>query len=350
MSSPILSVIIPCYNNGLYLAKLLDCCLRQTYQEWEVIVIDDGSTDETPDIVRRYTIKDSRIQFYHRNREPKGSVVCRNIGFEKSSGKYIIHFDADDLISDTCFEHRVAFIENRPNIDYASFCAKVFVDENNLPNYETKTVTYGVGVKTGDILEDFLTTNYSFSVWNNIYRREAIAEYPWDEAVKIQTDFSFIVPGILRGMRHAFADYKEVDYYYRYFPDKKKSSNMCSNFVTPEKCKSTLYLFGNVFTWLKQRKDYEVRKQQFLRFIVLQFERLLKGGSVDDTDEYVLFLGNYYSEDIVMRLKTIQRKCYRLKNTRVRDAYLDFSIYRNFHYRIYRTQFIHTVAKMLLHR
>ena len=350
MSSPILSVIIPCYNNGFYLAKMLDCSLRQSYQEWEVIVVDDGSTDDTPEIVSHYTEKDSRIRFYHRNRQPKGSVVCRNIGFEKSRGKYIIHFDADDLFSDMCFAHRVEFMENHPDVDYASFCAKVFTDEDNLPSYEAKVVTYGVGIKTGDLLEDFLTTNYSFSVWNNIYRRSAIENYPWDENVKIQTDFSYIVPGILRGMKHAFADYQEVDYYYRYFPDKKKSSNMCSNFVTPEKCKSTLYLFGNVFRWLTQREDNEERKQQFLRFVVLQFERLMKGGSINDTDDYLVFLDNYYSEEIISRLKAIQKKYYGLSNPKIKDAYLDLALYRHFHYKIYRTQFTHAIAKMVLCR
>lgn len=348
MSVPVLSVIIPCYNNGFYLAKMLDCCLRQTFEEWEVIVVDDGSTDDTPEIICHYQEKDSRIRFYRRQRQPKGSVVCRNIGFEKSHGKYIIHFDADDLISDTCFEHRVNFMERHTNVDYASFCAKVFTDENDLPSYDTKVVTYGVGVKTGDLLEDFLTTNYSFSVWNNIYRRNVIEDYPWDERVKIQTDFSYIVPGILRGMKHEFANYKEVDYYYRYFPDKKKSSNMCSNFVTPEKCKSTLYLFGNVFNWLSRRDDYEMRKQQFLRFIILQFERLIKGGSLNDIDDYVSFLSNYYSEDIVNYLKTIQMKCFGFMSPKIRDVYLNVSLYRKFHYRIYRMQFIHAIAKIFL--
>ena len=94
-----LSVIIPCYNNGKLLAEMLDCCLRQTYSDWEVIIVDDGSTDDTSSIVSEYVQKDARIQYHTRERSPKGSVVCRNIGFELSSGKYIIHFDADDLIS-----------------------------------------------------------------------------------------------------------------------------------------------------------------------------------------------------------------------------------------------------------
>ena len=348
--TPVLSVIIPCFNNGYYLAKMLDCCHRQTFQNWEVIVVDDRSTDDTPVVVKRFEEKDSRIKFYSRERQPKGSVVCRNIGFDYSSGEFIIHFDADDLISNTCFEHRVKFMKDHPDVDYASFCAKVFTDENNLPGYDTEVLTYGVSIKTGDLLEDFLSTNYSFSVWNNIYRRDAIAKYPWDEAVKIQTDFSFIVPGILRGMKHAFSNYKEVDYYYRYFPDKNKSTNMCSNFVTPEKCKSTLYLFENVFNWLEQRDDYEVRKQQFLRFIVLQFERLIKGGDKNDADAYIDFLKKYYTEDMIGCLKAIQEYCYKISNSKLRDAYLNYKLYRQFHYKIYKIQFIHTIAKMVLCR
>lgn len=350
MELPIVSIIIPCYNNGYYLTKMLDCCLRQTFHKWEVIIVDDGSADDTPALIENYVCKDARIKFFRRDRQPKGSVVCRNIGFEKSSGKYIIHFDADDLISDTCFEHRVRFMEEHPDIDYASFCAKTFTDENNLPRYDSKVATYGVSIKTGDLLEDFLTTNYSFSVWNNIYRREAIKDHPWDEAVKIQTDFSYIVPGILRGMRHAFAGYTEVDYYYRYFIDKKNSNNMCSNFVTPEKCRSTLYLFENVFDWLDQRGDKEIRKRQFLRFIVLQFERLIKEGSRNDTDEYVIFLSKHYSETIVGRLTRIKEHCYRINNQTKKNAYLNLMLYYYFHYKIYMIQFVHVVAKMFLHR
>ena len=97
MAVPQLSVIIPCYNNGPLLSEMINCILRQTYDDWELIVVDDGSTDDTPAIVGNFAANDSRIRLVQRDREPKGSATCRNIGFDHSRGRYIKHLDADDL-------------------------------------------------------------------------------------------------------------------------------------------------------------------------------------------------------------------------------------------------------------
>ncbi len=152
-----LSVIIPCYNNGTYLKEMMECCLRQTFSDWELVIVDDQSTDgSTQQIVKEYSEKDSRIKFYIRERQPKGSVVCRNIGFDHSTGEYIIHFDADDLISDTCFEKRVKFMEENPDLDYASFPAKSFINGKPLPEYDG-TASFGMSKGDKDLLYYFLS-------------------------------------------------------------------------------------------------------------------------------------------------------------------------------------------------
>src|SRR5699024_11650042 len=109
MHIPRLSIIIPCYNNGILLSEMLGCILHQTYDNWELIIVDDGSTDDTPEMVTAFAATDSRIRLIRRDREPKGATTCRNIGFDHAQGEYLMFFDADDLISDTNFERRVAF-------------------------------------------------------------------------------------------------------------------------------------------------------------------------------------------------------------------------------------------------
>ena len=96
-----LSAIIPCFNNGYLLSEMIECVISQSYEDWELIIVDDKSMDNTLEIINKYIIKDNRIRLYVRDREPKGSVTCRNIGLMHSTGKYIIHLDADDLISNT---------------------------------------------------------------------------------------------------------------------------------------------------------------------------------------------------------------------------------------------------------
>lgn len=348
--SPKLSIIIPCYNNGKYLVKMLDCFISQTSKNWEVIIVDDGSTDETPILIKEYTLKDQRIKYYSRNRQPKGSVVCRNIGYNYSTGKYICHLDADDLVSQTFVEHRVQFMEDNPDIDYASFCAKTFKDgDSSLQTYDTKVTTYGVKANNGDILEDFLSANYSFSVWNNIYRKESIKDLPWDENVKIYTDFSFIVPGILKGLKHKFADIREVDYFYRTYSGKNTASiNMCSNFVSEEKNKSTLYLFKKTLDSLKSRKDYQLRKKQFERFVILNFERLIKGNDQDQITNYILFTKEYMDEELAKKFEKINSKTKNIKNFRKFECFLYWKLLTTLKQSYYRSFFIHSFVKLII--
>lgn len=293
-----LSIVIPCYNNGEYLSKMLDCCIRQSFQDWECIIVDDGSTDNTPETCMQYVQKDSRIKFYKRDRQPKGSVACRNIGFSHASGKYIIHFDADDLISDTCFEKRVAFMEEHSDCDYATFPAMSFTDENNLPVYDESKTIFGISKGYTDLLESFLRSDYSFSTWNNIYKREAIKNVLWDEKVAIYTDFSFIVPCILKGLTHYFCNVKEVDYYYRV---NHSANAMTAVFVSYQKHLSTLYLYNKTLNSLKDRPDFNLRRQQFKPMISVHYERLLHTGNTQYLKEFLILIRKHYSTFYALR-------------------------------------------------
>lgn len=346
MNDSILSVIIPCYNNGEYLIQLLECFKRQTSDSWEIIIVDDRSTDNTVEIVRSFSKSDDRIKIFKRDRKTKGSAVCRNIGFEKSCGKYISHIDADDLISDTFVENRIKFMNEHPEVDYATFIAKTFMDGDNLPTLESKGKTYGLGVNTKDLLGDFLSANYCFSVWCNVYRRASIQDMPWDERVKIYTDFSFIVPGILSGLKHAFAG-GEIDYYYRTFPPKKKSINMCSNFIAEDKCESTLYLFDKTLKSICERDDYQMRKKQFLNFIILHFERIMKGRNEKQISAYVDLIKRYYPCDTANVFESIARFSSVTWSQRLYEVGLYLRLYRSFGER-YRKNFIHALGKSIL--
>lgn len=103
------SIIVPTHNRVEKLKRALDSILKQTYSEIEVIVVDDGSTDSTWDVLKKYQEKDKRIIAIHQ--ENKGASVARNVGIQKSTGTYVSFVDDDDFIEKDIIEKLVEKIK-----------------------------------------------------------------------------------------------------------------------------------------------------------------------------------------------------------------------------------------------
>lgn len=103
-----ISVIIPLYNKKDYIAQCLDSILNQSYTNWEAIIVDDGSTDNSKESIMTY-LKDTRFNYFYKNNG--GVSSARNYGFEKSTGNYIIYIDADDTFEAGAFEQLIGLAE-----------------------------------------------------------------------------------------------------------------------------------------------------------------------------------------------------------------------------------------------
>ena len=102
------SIIIPTFNREYLLQYTLDSILNQTYINWECILVDDGSTDDTLGVIKKYLFIDSRFKFYKRPFYiKKGANSCRNFGFSKISGEFIQWFDSDDIMPLNSIEDRI---------------------------------------------------------------------------------------------------------------------------------------------------------------------------------------------------------------------------------------------------
>ena len=123
--NPVVSIIVPSYNKELFIADTLYSVINQTYQHWELLIIDDVSTDGTNDVVNTIKQTDSRIIF-HLNDVNRGANYSRNYGLKIAKGKFIIFLDADDVLEKTCLEQRLKHIENT-NLDFAVFTMQVFL-------------------------------------------------------------------------------------------------------------------------------------------------------------------------------------------------------------------------------
>jgi glycosyltransferase involved in cell wall biosynthesis len=121
MNLPLVSIIIPTYNRAHIISDTLNSVLAQTYSNWECIVVDDGSTDNTEGILASFIEKDGRFQYLHRpDHRLKAASTCRNIGFEHSKGSYIQYLDSDDMISENKLQEQVAILNNTSDYSIAT--------------------------------------------------------------------------------------------------------------------------------------------------------------------------------------------------------------------------------------
>lgn len=131
ISRPLVSVIMPAYRQADYIAEALESLLRQTYTNWEVAVVDDGSPDNVAEIAKRYSEKDSRIRFYHT--ENHGVSAARNYAAAQTSGEFIIPLDADDTFEPEYIEKCVREFHDRPNLKIAYCQWQMFGAVNKSP-------------------------------------------------------------------------------------------------------------------------------------------------------------------------------------------------------------------------
>lgn len=136
MEKPLISVIVPAYNVEKFIGKCIDSILRQSFKDFEVLLIDDGAKDSTPEICDACAKKDSRIKVYHK--ENGGLSDARNYGIDRMQGKYVTFIDSDDYADSGYFEYLYGLITQEEDIQIA-ICGKKSVreDENASPDPET---------------------------------------------------------------------------------------------------------------------------------------------------------------------------------------------------------------------
>jgi glycosyltransferase involved in cell wall biosynthesis len=124
--TPLVSLIVPCYNYGRFLRDALESVLRQTYACWECIIIDDGSRDDTKEIAGQFTASDNRFKYIYQ--QNAGLSEARNTGLKAAKGDYIQLLDADDMLEPQKLELQVSFLEEHPEYDLIYSDAALFTD------------------------------------------------------------------------------------------------------------------------------------------------------------------------------------------------------------------------------
>lgn len=211
MSNVDISIIIPSYNSESHIHHMLDSIQSQTFTNWELIIIDDNSTDNTFRIVSQYAEYDSRIKVFLKSfSDLRGANSSRNIGLRMAKGNYVCFFDSDDFISPSCLKNRIDFINNHPNIDFAVFPAIAFKTSpfDDEQNFGYKHYHNVIGMLIRGALP--------FTVWTNIYKRYSLIdnEIFWDENLKSWQDRDYNLTAINKGLKFSYSN-SSPDYFWR---------------------------------------------------------------------------------------------------------------------------------------
>ena len=179
MSANLVSIIMPAYNAEKHIADSIRSVLAQTYSDWELIVVDDGSTDRTATFVQEFVSADNRIKYIFQENALPGKA--RNTGITNSRGSLIAFLDSDDLWIETKLEAQMrAMAENNADVVFCN--SYVFGDEN--PADETKTLQSSVGQLSGPDFFDSLVRQNQIPILTVLLKKTAGQSVAWFEEAK----------------------------------------------------------------------------------------------------------------------------------------------------------------------
>ena len=197
---PIISVIIPTYNRVQFICETLDSIKGQTFSNWECIIVDDGSTDNTSNVIATY-LEDDRIQFHKRPAsKPKGANSCRNHGLSLSQGTYIHWMDSDDILHHDCYALCLEIFKTE-KIDFCSYKRTLFfgeIDKSQLENAKTAKITSKIDSAT---IEAVLKNEVSLNTCNVIWDKAAIGNQGFNETIVYADEWEFYTRLLTLGLK-----------------------------------------------------------------------------------------------------------------------------------------------------
>lgn len=224
-----ISVIVPVYNSMTTLERCLKSIINQKYKDIEIILINDGSEDNSLQIIKEYAKKDNRIVIINQNN--KGVSTARNVGIEKSTGEYIVFIDSDDYLEEDSIEGIVNILNNS-NADL--YIMPYYKEENGkteIVDYSfLKNKVYDTKEKICKIIPNFIGNvdeegnripNIMGSIWSKVFKADIIKKYHivMNEEIEITEDLNFLIEYMVHSNKIKIADY----YFYHYVIENNQS-------------------------------------------------------------------------------------------------------------------------------
>ena len=276
----LVSLIVPIYNAENFLRECVESIIKQNYLNWELILINDGSTDASANICREFVVKDKRIRYFEKKNG--GVSSARNVGIQKALGKYITFIDADDVISeDYC---KVLLDAMKPQIGMV-----VYGLQYMYPNGQTIPIKHRLDNRvykyleiSKKVIDDGTLSGFLFhSACAILYRKDLIdgLNLKFDTNLRYNEDGLFNVEYLLYSRENVFINYQHILYSYRMNEESathKVDKTSLLYIKNMEYIREKLLLLSNDFP------DARISLQIQSRDLTVILERLIYMASMDD--------------------------------------------------------------------
>lgn len=260
-----ISIIIPVYNCKKHLPNLLDSILGQTYQNFEIIMIDDGSQDGSGSVCDTYAERDGRIQVRHQ--ENHGVSHARNVGLSLATGYVVSFIDSDDILEPNMYELLVSVMqEHDADISHCGY--KRIVGERILLVHDTKRI---ISQNSQEALECLVGGRvFGGGLWNKLFRRDLLKDLRFREELKINEDILFNFEAMSLAKRIVFADYA----LYNYIAHMETSAV----FNTPDekKCVDSCTVYRHIYEKLSGTELNDVAAERYIHTLSVYYKFCMK--------------------------------------------------------------------------
>jgi GT2 family glycosyltransferase len=252
------SIIIPSFNRAHLVTQTLRSLAAQTYSHWECVVLDDGSNDDSMELVANFAKCESRIKQFKRDNPPKGACSCRNQAVDRCSGDYLIFLDTDDLLAPFCIEQRLRCMQENPELDFAIFPSLFFENKPGDLN-----LLWNIDKDTDELTRQFHQDAICQGT-GVIWRKSSFNRIgQWDVSLSIWQDIDLFLRAYIQGYKYQKFFALEPDFYYR----RHDASISRNNFYARSKFESRIKVVQNAVQLLKQHKQTDrLRDARFMCF------------------------------------------------------------------------------------
>lgn len=251
-SNSLISIIIPNYNRAQLIGETLDSIIAQNHKNWECLVVDDGSTDTSLQVLEQYHLKDSRVVYAKRpETKTKGANACRNIGLEKAQGDYVVFFDSDDIMTQDHLEKKLdAIIKNK--VDYVIAKTK-FLNDND--DFLERYYTFDQFEITA---HNFIVQNINWLTYDALIEANLAKSINYNETLLSGQEFNYFSKLVLKSTNAVFIE--------DYLTLRRKHENSTQGKLKTQDIKWKRSFKSMWITYLEVKNDLPLRTKKTLLY------------------------------------------------------------------------------------